>query len=110
LNKGIPIGSIRDTPSDRIQKMLNGDDSEFENAKKSISERSTSLWEILNTAWIYKISNIIPRCFKIIFEENDIPLYEKITKLGELHKLCDDRILKSIEASELVQLIENKLQ
>jgi hypothetical protein len=110
LNKklvaGIPIGAIRENSTEKILDSLKGEIIDFEISKRLISERATTLWEILNTGWVYKISTIIPECSKIIFEENDKCLYDKIPRVGELYNLCDDRILKSIEASALLQLIE----
>lgn len=110
LNKkliaGIPIGAIRENSSKIISESLSKENLDLELSKKLISERGTTLWEILNAGWVYKISYIIPKCLKIIFEDNDNCLYDKLPRIGDLYDLCDDRILKSIEASELLQLIE----
>jgi hypothetical protein len=108
LKKSIPIGSICEASSSEVTKKLKAKTKEdFEGAKKLISERSTTLWEIINTGWIYKIAHIVPECSKIIFETKHDSLFDKLNEITEIYDLLDDRLLKSIESSEIHNLIEN---
>jgi hypothetical protein len=105
---GVPIGSICEaTPSEIKDNLQQKTKESFENAKRLISHRSTKLWEIINTGWIYKIAHVIPTCSKVVFEEKHDSLFDKLNEVRGLYGLLDDRLLKSIESSEIHNLIEN---
>ncbi|MEO8664752.1 MAG: hypothetical protein ABI462_04580 [Ignavibacteria bacterium] len=104
---GIPIGSICEATKAEIEvKLQEKTKDSFERAKKLISHRSTTLWEILNTGWIYKVVHVIPTCSKLIFDAKHDSLYDKLNEVSGLFDLLDDRLLKSIESSEIHNLIE----
>lgn len=107
LKRGITIGSYHDDNYEKILIDLNTGAKDFDIIKKAISERGTSIREILNAGWVNKISNYFPYIMELIFSDKRINIPNYIEIIGNLIEESDDRLLKSIESSELFYIIEN---
>jgi hypothetical protein len=106
LKRGIPIGSYHDKDYVEINKLLE-EKKEFSLIKNLVSERGTSIREILNAGWINKVSNHFPMIIETLFERDVFDIKESIFFMEKFINESDDRLLNSIEVSELFELIEN---
>ena len=111
LSQGIPIGSICDSDTESILEMLNENNLNIEKLnylKESVSERSCKLWEILNAGWIYKLEYLYNEATSIFFgsESGNRSFNEKTSNYGKLIDILDERLLSSINTSEIIKIIE----
>lgn len=112
LKKKIPIGGYRIPTNDiNDSKKIKTKDfnlDEFEEIKRSLTDRKTELWEIINAGWVYKVENLIPYGQKIFFKnKKNWNINKRFKKYSKKLDLLDDRLLVSIETSKLIDLIEN---
>jgi hypothetical protein len=112
LKNGIPIGSVGTATlsdiSDLIDKAdLNSED--IERLKASVSERGTKIWEILNTGWVYKLEESCNIGDKLFFDTTctNRDVMDRIFKYGETIDFLDDRLLASINVSQIIKIIEH---
>lgn len=106
LREGIPIGSVRN--------YFDSNDNDFRSfeglkiLKKRVSERSSTIWEILNAGWIYKIEDSCQKGANIFFSpaRKDDAILEKIREYGGVIDYLDDRLLSSINSSQIIKIIE----
>jgi hypothetical protein len=106
LERGIPIGSHSTYNKDQVLIDLENKDNDFDDIKSAISERGTSIRSILNAGWSNKIVNTFPKINKMLFSSNPCNLVDCVTEIGRYIEESDDRLLKSIETSELYYLLE----
>ncbi len=110
LSKGITIASFQDVEKLReAQKKYPKEKIELRDlneAKESLQEKRAKLWEIINTGWINKIENIIPKAIHLFFENEDYSFTEKMEMLNNELEKNDGILLKSIESSEIFKIME----
>jgi hypothetical protein len=112
LKNGIPIGSVcvnNGVDWKELMSKENLEKDDIEKLKNSVSERSCKIWEILNAGWLYKLEHNCVLGEEIFFnaecEHKDI--MTKIDKYGEAIDFLDDRLLASINTSQIINIIEN---
>lgn len=112
LEDGIPIGSIRDQDKAKFLDELKNPNltkEELKELKNSVSERSCKIWEILNASWLYKLENVCKIGASIFFDITSTKsIEEKIEAYGKLVDVLDERLLSSINTSQIMKIIENK--
>jgi hypothetical protein len=112
LEDGIPIGSICDQNKAAFLDDLKNPNltkEELKKLKNSVSERSCKIWEILNAGWLFKLEIIFKKGESIFFTNtNTKSLAEKIGDYGNLVDVLDERLLSSINTSQIMKIIENK--
>lgn len=111
LKNGIPIGSVGEEPSSHILELLKEEDltrEDIEILKSSISERGTTIWEILNTGWVYKMEVSCNIGCEIFFNSpcTSDDIINRIMIYGETIDFLDDRLLASINVSQIIKIIE----
>lgn len=109
LKKGIPVGSVCDDNTKQWQTAINSnncDKTMIDDIKSKISERSCKVWEILNAGWIFKLENTCAIGEKIFFKDDERPIVEKINDYGKAIDFLDDRLLSSINSSQIIKIIE----
>jgi hypothetical protein len=111
LKVGIPIGSVSDNEGININEELRNDGLTKEKLlelKNMVSERGCKIWEILNAGWIYKLEYSSKEGMDIFFglsnANKNIDL--KINKYGEIVDFLDERLLSSINTSQIIKIIE----
>lgn len=109
LQKGIPIGSVY--ALNRSSSYLVSDEitiDQLEPLKTKVTERSCKTWEILNAGWIYKIENNFKRGCEIFFDNQESStIKEKISTYGDVINSLDERLLSSINTSQIIKIIES---
>jgi hypothetical protein len=113
LNKGVPIGSVcieNGSDSKEILKKANLNEMEIRTLKNSVSERGCKIWEILNTGWIYKLEQSCEIGEQIFFGEKyqNESIMKKINRYGEEIDFLDERLLASINTSQIIKIIEQE--
>jgi hypothetical protein len=109
LAKGIPIGGVCDEISFDWKSLLEKSEMSLEDLKKlknTVTERSCKIWEILNTAWVFKIENNCKKGAEIFFTNGSNSIMEKIQDYGEIIDHLDDRLLASINSAQIIKIIE----
>lgn len=112
LEKGIPIGSVCDENEIDFKSILINPDltkEELTKLKNSVTERSCKTWEILNAGWIFKLENSIQKGEQIFFnkENSEEDINKKIDSYGVVVDFLDERLLSSINTSQIIKIIEN---
>jgi len=113
LSKGIPIASYHDIEKLEVVKKKylpepknNIGLNELNEAKEALQETRTKLWEIINTGWINKIENILPIAIELFFDNDGYPFIDKMKMFGNMLEKNDNILLKSIESSEIFNIME----
>jgi len=110
LSSGIPIAAYQNL--ELIGKETKNfpevdlDTQKLNELKEAVQEPRALLWEIVNAGWLHKIKSIYPAAFALFFGPGDTTLQEKIAGWGEELEAIDRLLLKSIESSEIQQLME----
>lgn len=111
LKSGIPIGSVGTSTLSDVSNLIGKADltpEDIEKLKSSVSERGTTIWEILNTGWVYKLEECCNTGDRIFFDKtctND-DIMDRIMRYGETIDFLDDRLLASINVSQIIKIIE----
>lgn len=71
---------------------------------RAIEESRTTIWEILNAGWLYKVEYLYPEVSAILFDDKQLSIAEKIENFKSKLERLDGILLKSIEASEVYKL------
>lgn len=112
LENGIPIGSISHQDKTAVLDELQNANLTKEDLKKlknSVSERSCKIWEILNAGWLFKLEVLYKNGEQIFFTTNNTKSLElKIEEYGKIVDRLDERLLSSINTSQIMKIIENK--
>ncbi len=107
LEKGITIGSYPDYDKKIMLENLKDFSKDFDETKRTISEKGASIKQILTAGWVNKISYHFTYMNELIFNSDKVDVLYFEQEYGKLIDKSDDRLLKSIESSELFYLIEN---
>ena len=111
LKNGIPIGSVHNIGEIKLKYLLNKNDltnDELNQLKYLTSERRCKIWEILNVGWIFKLENCCKIGESIFFNEINIKedIIDKIDRYGNVIDSLDERLLSSINTSQIIKIIE----
>jgi len=113
LVSGITIGSFHDIEKLSMARekyqLANEDEiglNELNYAKDSLQETRTKLWEIINTGWINKVENILPKSISLFFDNDKDSFIEKMETFSNDLEKYDSILLKSIESSEIFKIME----
>jgi hypothetical protein len=112
LSKGILIGSCQDFQLSESERKRFSDGkispSELDRAKEAIQESRVWPWEIINAGWQHKIQYIYPEAFALFFDSDNAQINEKIEEWSLILDMTDRLLLKSIEVSEIQEIMEGK--
>ncbi len=111
LKEGIPIGSVClpiEFDKEELLKKDHLSSAELNKLKEAVTERSTKVWEILNTGWLYKLEHGFISGENIFFKDTvDTDVMVKIDSYGKVIDFLDDRLLASISSAQIINIIEN---